>query len=115
MGVDVHETEDPGIRVVALTGRVDAFTIPELRQPIEALFDAGIVRMVIDLSGVAFLDSAGMALLVKVLKLARAQDGDVALVWSQIEAANRVLKLTKFDRVFCTGDDVNAALACLTT
>lgn len=96
--------------VVRVGSRIDAFTAPALRERLDALLEAGTTRFVIDLSPVPFLDSAGMAVLVRLLKNARQAGGDVALVWPDLEAARRILKLTKFDRVFPMYADAQSAL-----
>lgn len=86
--------------VVSTADRIDAFSAPELRERVGMLLSDGVGRLVIDLSQVPFLDSAGMAALVSALKQARQQGGDVKLVWPREEGARRILHLTRFDRVF---------------
>lgn len=88
------------IAIVVIRDRIDAFSAPELRGRLEQLLSEGITRFVLDLSDVPFLDSAGMAVLVSLLKRTRSAAGDVRLVWPKKEEAQRVLRLTKFDRVF---------------
>lgn len=80
--------------------RIDVMNAPELRSRLNEYIDAGDYNLVVDLSCVPFLDSAGMAALVNALKRARKAGGDVKLVWPQMEAARRVLYLTKFDKIF---------------
>ena len=101
------------IRIAVITPRerIDAFSAPELRAKLNQLLDQGVQRFVLDLSLVPFLDSAGMAVLVSLLKRARQTSGDVRLIWPTEEAARRILRLTKFDRVFTITDSVSAALA----
>lgn len=96
--------------VIAPKGRVDVFTVPELRAVLDRHVDGGTVRFVVDLSEVTFLDSAGMAVLVTLLKRARTGGGNVRLVWPQEEAATRILRLTRFDRVFDMAASVDDAL-----
>jgi anti-anti-sigma factor len=97
------------ILVVAPQGRIDAFTAPDLRQRLTALGESG-VNFVINLAAVPFIDSAGMAVLVSLLKHVRQSGGDVKLVWPEAEAARRIFTLTRFDRVFDIAEDVPAAL-----
>lgn len=99
------------ILVVAPQDRIDAFSGPQLRARLEQLLAEAVTNFVLDLSAVPFLDSAGMAVLVSVLKHARQAGGDVRLVWPKNENAGRILRLTKFDRVFDMADTVEAALA----
>lgn len=88
------------IAIVVIRDRIDAFSAPELQGHLEKLLSEGITRFVLDLSDVPFLDSAGMAVLVSLLKRTRSAAGDVRLVWPKKEEAQRILRLTKFDRVF---------------
>lgn len=98
------------VTVVAPQERIDAMNAPELRQRLYALLDDGASNLVVDLSSVPFMDSAGMAVLVSILKRARQAGGDVKLVWPTAEAARRILNLTKFDRVFDMADTAAAAV-----
>ncbi len=98
------------IVVVAPQDRVDAFSGGELRERLDQLLAEGANMLVIDLSNVPFLDSAGMAVLVSALKRARQANGDVKLVWPKEEAARRILRLTRFDRVFSMAESAEAAI-----
>lgn len=98
------------IMVVRPASRVDAFNAPVLRERLERLLAEDVRHFVLDLSAVPFLDSAGMAVLVSVLKRARQVGGDVKLIWPREEAARRILRLTKFDRVFEMAETVQDAL-----
>lgn len=86
--------------VITPSARLDAFNAPELRSEVDRLLAEGVVNFVLDLSDVTFLDSSGMAVMVSLLKRARQAQGDVKLIMPTSEAAQRILKLTKFDRVF---------------
>ena len=88
------------IVTIALRGRLDAFEAPELRKKCDEYFENDFTHFVFDLSEVTMLDSAGLAVLVSALKRSRLKDGDIRLVWPIADAASRILKLTKFDRVF---------------
>jgi anti-anti-sigma factor len=100
------------VRIIIVTPqeRVDAFSAPSLRARLEEYLAEGVNQFVVDLSVTPFLDSAGMAVLVSLLKSGRQAGGDVKLVWPQQDAAKRTLRLTKFDRVFDMFDDADAAV-----
>jgi anti-anti-sigma factor len=102
------------IAVVTTDTRFDVTTAPKLRERLDALVAEGANRFVIDLSAVPFIDSVGMAVLVSLLKKVRIAEGDVILVWPSAEAARRILRLTKFDRVFPMANDVKSALIAST-
>jgi anti-anti-sigma factor len=46
------------------------------------------------------MDSAGMAVLVSLLRRSRQAGGSVKLIWPRSEAVRRTLQLTQFDRIF---------------
>ena len=99
-----------GIVIVAPRDRVDAFSAPTLRERLDQLLAGGATRFVVDLSAVPFLDSTGLAVLVSLFKTVRPAGGNVVLVWPKAQAPQRILQLTKFDRVFTLVDSAEVAL-----
>ena len=51
----------PGGRLLAVRGELDIATVPELRERLDAAVDAGVKRLVLDLSDISFMDSIAMA------------------------------------------------------
>lgn len=99
-----------GVTVVKPKGRFDAFNAPSMRERFDELLSNGNNKFVVDLSETTFLDSAGMAVLVSLLKRARYANGDTKLVWPIEPAAKRILHLTRFDRVFEMTETTDIAL-----
>lgn len=101
MPLEIKTTEQIiKIAVLTLNGRLDAFEAPALRKICDKFVAEEYTHFVFDLTDVSMLDSAGLAVLVSVLKWTRLNNGDVRLVWPKADAASRILKLTKFDQVF---------------
>lgn len=98
------------IKIIKPTDRLTALEVPGARKQLDQLLSEGITNFVIDLSETPFLDSAGMAVLVSLLKSARQKGGNVKLVWPKREAVRRILNLTKFDRVFNMVESVEEAI-----
>lgn len=86
--------------VVELHGRLDAVEAPALRAEFAGLLEARVVTMVVDLDGVDFIDSAGLAALVRLRRDLHAAGGDVVLISPAQPHALRVFRLTQFDEVF---------------
>jgi anti-anti-sigma factor len=99
--VQIKATEY-NIRIIILEmdGRLDAFNSPKLRTSLEEYREQGVIRFILNLSHLEFMDSAGMAVLVTHLKHVRQENGEVRLVLPASEAARRILRLTRFDRIF---------------
>jgi anti-sigma B factor antagonist len=66
--------------VLRLTGEVDLYTAPMLRERIRELAAGGAVHLIADLSQVDFLDSTGLGVLVGSLRRLREDGGSLALV-----------------------------------
>jgi anti-sigma B factor antagonist len=86
--------------VIAPQGRLDAASAPALRERINQLCNEGYIYFVLDLSDVSFMDSAGLTVLVSLLRRTRQTGGNVKMVRPKQEAAIRVLRLTKMDYAF---------------
>jgi anti-anti-sigma factor len=61
----LHEEELEGVRVIAVSGELDLSTAPRLEAPMEAAIAGEGSRLLIDLSGCEFIDSTGIALIVR--------------------------------------------------
>ncbi len=70
----------------------------------------GLRHLVLDLSGVDFIDSFGLGVLIGALKRVRLLDGDLQLVVTE-PRVRRVLELCDLDRIFTLHTDVRAAVA----
>ncbi len=93
------QTESRGdVVVITLTGTIDALTALKLS---DALHGASSQQLVLDLSGVRYLSSAGIQALLQGIKNARAKSGDLRAVGAKgdvrkILEISGVLELIKF-------------------
>ena len=102
-------TEDSGKLVVKLTGDIDLEHAPKVR---ELLLDCvGREKdVVVDFTGVDYIDSSGVANLVEALQTANRQATGFQLV-SVTGQAMRVLRLARLEEVFAIHDDLAAAVS----
>lgn len=107
---DVVTTEVGAWSVVSVTGELDVATAPRLRQEVHRLTGGGHVRLVLDLSGVEFLDSTGLGVVVGALKRVRTHGGALRVV-APPEHVRRVLELTRLDQILALYPDARAAVA----
>ncbi len=99
-----------GVALLTLQGDVDAGTVEVLRKAIDELLAKGEHRFVVDLTGVPFMDSSGLATLVQLFKRVRIGEGDVRLAGLQPDVQH-IFKLVRLTRVFDVYDTADAALA----
>ena len=99
-GVHLVETFHEGPwSITAVVGDLDVVGGPELRQHVTALLGEGSRRLVLDLSGVDFIDSFGLGVVVGALKRTRLLDGDLRVV-VPAPRIRRVFEVCDLDRVF---------------
>jgi anti-sigma B factor antagonist len=97
--------------IVAVKGEVDALTAPELARAIVDEIAVGHVYLVIDLTSVKFVSSAGLQILFDAVKETRAQGGDLRVVSINPEIDN-LLKMSGFNsiaRVFTSNAEAVAS------
>lgn len=93
-----------GWDVLAASGELDAHTGPALRTAILDLL-AHQHALVIDMTGLGFLDSSGLGILVGALRRIRASGGELKLVIDS-DTIRKLMRLTALDLVF----DISATL-----
>ena len=100
-GVEVSVTSRLGGErtVVHVSGEVDVYTAPMLREELVGLIDAGHTDLVVDLAEVSFMDSTGLGVLVGALKKIKTLGGELRLVIDQ-EKVLKVFRITALTQVF---------------
>lgn len=101
--------EQAGFSIVELTGEVDLSCSPRARASILGCLDAS-RNVLVDLSGVTYIDSSGIASLVEGYQTARRKKLKFGLVGVS-EAALGVLQLARLDKVFPLYASVEDGLA----
>ena len=94
--------------VLTVTGEIDMATAPRFRQRLLAVISGGAQNVVIDLSGVDFIDSTGLGVLMGAAKRVRTAGGDIRLVMTGSRLAD-LIEITRLDRVLDVFDSVSAA------
>lgn len=95
--------------VIEVTGEIDVYTAPKLREALIDLVNRGCHRLVVDMESVEFLDSTGLGVLVGGLKRVRANDGSLSIVCTK-DRLLKVFRITGLTKVFGIYDSVNAAV-----
>ena len=96
--------------VLDVRGDLDVYSSPTLRHHIFDRIQRGDNRIIIDLEHVEFLDSAGVAVMINGLRLARNSDGTLVLVQPG-DQVRRMLRLTNLDQVLQTFTSVEDAVS----
>ena len=110
--MQVNVREERGVAVLTGPEELDAAIAPELDRAFGNVMAAGKKRIVIDLEATSFIDSSGLAALVRALKRARAAGGNVALAGLQ-PPVQKVFELTRLDKAFDIFGDSGEAVRSL--
>ena len=108
--LDIQLENGDGFVICRPVGELDAFTVSQFRQALAEL--ASNPSILIDMSGVPFVDSAGLGALIGGIRRARELGGDVAVACNR-PTLTRLLHTTGFDRIVTVTDTVEAAAAAL--
>ena len=95
MNIEVVQSND--VTIVVPRGELDMAAAEPLREALGELVDKGRTRLVLDLAGVGYIDSAGIGALVSGLKRARAVGGDLRLCGLGHDV-RAIFALTRLDR-----------------
>ncbi len=107
LNIETNETAE-GYTICRPMGELDAFTVSQFRQSLAEL--ASKPRLVIDMSGVPFIDSAGLGALIGGIRRARELGGDVVVSCNRPSLV-RTLRTTGFDRIVTMTESVEEAKA----
>ena len=99
MGLTIDNEQSPNGSLIRVTGEVDLYSSPELRKAILKAVKEVRGDLAIDLEGVTYIDSSGIATLVEGLRSAREHGTGLALV-APSRAVMQVLELARLDSVF---------------
>ena len=100
--------EKQGTTIVAFKGEIDLESSPAARKTLLKCF-ASTGNVIVDLSGVTYIDSSGVASLVEALQAAK-KNGSLLSLAAVSEPTRRVLELARLDKVFSIYGSVDEAL-----
>jgi len=105
------QIEDAASHIVCRPrGELDAYTVETFREALVSVVDAS--RLLIDLSEVPFMDSAGLGALIGGIRRTREAGGEVAVACNR-PTLTRLLHTTGFDRIVPVTETVDEALTAL--
>lgn len=118
--MNIKQSFSRDITILEISGRFDAYGAPNVADWLKRATSPppggmkgekeGGARIVVDLTGVNFIDSTGLATLVQGMKHCREQGGDLFL--SNLQKPARIIfELTRLDRAFRIFADQDAAVA----
>lgn len=99
----IQTSELKRVTLFEVSGRIDSTNANELGEALNAAIDTGRTQIVVDLSDVEYMSSAGLREMVAALKRVKRGIGDVRLA-NPSERVKEVLELAGLDTIFSVYD-----------
>jgi anti-sigma B factor antagonist len=97
--------------VLTLRGDLDYGECASFRMSIDRILKSAPPATIVDLSGLEYLDSSGLGLLLSLSKEYGAQGGKLVLITN--ETVDNILSLTRLSGIFTTASDMDEAVSML--
>lgn len=108
--MEIQVRNHTGAAIIVVQGEVDLYSSPRVREAILGAMSARTPTVVVDLSGVGYMDSSGVATLVEGLQSSRGYGGVFRLAGLG-DSVRQVFKFAKLETVFEIYPDAQEALA----
>ncbi|MCA1587178.1 MAG: STAS domain-containing protein [Chloroflexi bacterium] len=105
-----EESSDAGAHIICVRGEIHVSTAPQFAQRLSAALDSGKTAIVLDMSGVEFIDSTGLSVLLNNLRLVTQMHGRMAIVCAN-PTVLRLFQITSLDETFDIFADRATAIA----
>ena len=104
----IERSDRDGIRLLSISGYLDAHTAPEFERVIEDELRSGRVRLVVDCAGLTYISSAGLGVFMSFLEEIREQGGDIKLAAVNAKVY-QIIDVLGFPQLFDIVDTVEDA------
>jgi anti-sigma B factor antagonist len=110
--MQTREHHDNGLDVLAIEGEIDLARSPELRALLHAYAKKKSPALLLDFTGVVYVDSSGLATLIEYVRLAQPYGGKFGLahVSARVKTIFDLVRLTEFFPIFPSLAEARAAL-----
>ena len=107
--MNITESTQNNIRIIQPQGRIDSEGALDLEMALHEVVEGGSYQVILDLSQVSYINSAGLRILADMLTRTQGSGGDLLLA-SPSQKIRRILQIIGFDNFFRMFDDVDTAV-----
>jgi len=97
----VEETREEDVTILSFTGEIDTYAVSDLKDLLKRLLGDGHLKLVLDLSDLSYLCSAGIATLITMSERVHSRGGRMAIcgIQGQVKETLRILQLDRTSTV----------------
>jgi anti-anti-sigma factor len=107
--MEIHNRVENGILIIAIAGRLDAATSPVAEGEINKALEGEQNRLLFDLSGLEYLSSGGLRVILSASKEIKRRDGKVALA-ALNQYVYEIFEVSGFTSMITIKDSIDAGL-----
>ena len=108
--MEVTSKEYTSTDLVTVSGRIDSYSAPQLAEVLDGLLDKGRYKIVLDMSGVEFMSSAGLRVLISTQKSCKKHKNGELVLAAVPERIQNAFDLAGFTPLFSMYDDTMDAV-----
>ena len=107
--MNLTEREVNGIHIIQVDGKLDINTFDVLEKKLTELIEGGIKKLLVDCTGMTFISSTGLRILIMSQKKLSATGGVIGL-FGLNETTRKIFDITVYDKLFPIFEDEASAL-----
>lgn len=104
----MRQEQSGSVSIVSVEGEVDLSSSRELQSRLREVISEGPSRLIVDLSGVPYMDSSGVATLVEAMQTSR-KKGTRLVLCGMGDKVQSIFEIARLDKVFTIVGDRAAA------
>jgi anti-sigma B factor antagonist len=110
--MQITERTEENIPIVSITGDIDLESSPKLREFLKPKAAQKTPKLLLDFSGVNYIDSSGLATLIEYFQAVQGFSGKLALA-SLSPRVKNVFEIVRLEQIFSLHPDIPSALMAL--
>jgi anti-sigma B factor antagonist len=109
--MDINKRAKADITILDITGEIDLYNAPEIKDIINKLIEEQKYNVIINLEKVSYIDSSGIGALISSLSNLKKYQGGLKIinVYASVRKVFELTKLTSFFEIFDSEDDAIAS------
>lgn len=109
-GLTINERDEAGVHVLTLIGYLDGHTFVELERRLDGLVKAGKTRLVLELSGLGYIASAGVGSFINCQHQVKRSGGNLQLV-NPSPSVREIFAILGLETLFVIHDTIAQGVA----
>jgi anti-sigma B factor antagonist len=96
--------------ILALEGEIDLHRSSQIKETLETLVSKKVPRILLDFSGVTYIDSSGLATMIETLQRIQSYGGKLAMFGLR-DSVRSIFEIARLDQIFSIFPDESTAVA----